>query len=144
MAPTVFRILLVLVVAYALWRGGRDERHVGLICALGVIFTRLVISPVSERFESVEYQVMAVDLAVFIGFLVVALRSERFWPLWIAGLQLTTLTGHALKGFESDLLPKAYGAALTFWAYPIIFILAVGTWRSHQRRLREERRTALV
>ena len=25
------------------------------------------------------------------------MRSERFWPLWIAGLQLTTIFGHLMK-----------------------------------------------
>ena len=43
--------------------------------------------------------------------------------------------GHALKGVDTTLLPRAYAASLNFWAYPIILILAVGTWR-HQRRQR--------
>ena len=76
---------------------------------------------------------MLVDLGVLAGFVVVALRSERFWPLWVAGLQLTTSIGHLLKGVDQDLLPRAYGAALQFWSYPILVILAVGTYRSHRR-----------
>ncbi len=79
---------------------------------------------------------MLVDLGVLAGFIAVALRSERFWPLWIAGLQLTTSIGHMLKGVDQDLLPRAYGAALQFWSYPILLILAVGTYRSHQRMRR--------
>ena len=51
----------------------------------------------------------------------------------VAGLQLTTSIGHLLKGIDQDLLPRAYGAALQFWSYPILLILAVGTYRSHQR-----------
>ena len=80
---------------------------------------------------------MLVDLLVFVGFLFVALRSPRFWPLWVAGLQLTTTLGHILKGMSPDLLPQAYGAALQFWSYPILLILAVGTWRSYERRRSE-------
>ena len=76
---------------------------------------------------------MLVDLAVLTGFVVVALRSKRFWPLWVAGLQLTTSIGHLLKGVDQELLPRAYGAALQFWSYPILLILAVGTYRRHQR-----------
>ena len=135
MAPTMFRILLVLVVLYALFRGGRDERHVGVICAVGAVLTTLLLSPLSERFQGVETPVVVVDILVWAGFVAVALRSERFWPLWVAGLQLTTVLGHLLKMLESDLFPAAYGAALYFWSYPIILILAVGTWRSHHRRL---------
>ena len=143
MAPTVFRLLLALVVLYALVRGSRDERHVALICVVGAVVTTLALSPLAERFRGVERPVMLVDLAVFVGFLAVALRSERFWPLWVAGLQLTTIMGHALKGIDSSLLPRAYAAALNFWAYPIVIILAVGTWRSHRRRTQAPLRTAV-
>ena len=135
MAPTVFRILLAIVALYALFRGRRDERHVGVILVLGVIATHFAISPLSSRFAGVESHVMLVDVIVFAGFLWVALRSERFWPMWIAGLQLTTILGHLLKAVDANLFSRAYGAALVFWGYPIVLILAIGTWRNHRRHL---------
>ena len=138
MAPNLFRVLLVLVALYALLRGKRDERQVGLIFAIGVIATELVLPPARERFASVETRLMFVDLAVFVGFLWVALRSERFWPLWMAGLQLTAILGHVLKAIDVELFARAYAAALVFWAYPMLLVLAIGTWRN-QRRTRRER-----
>jgi hypothetical protein len=138
MAPIAFRILLAIVAVYALLRGSRDERVVGLICVAGTFVTQLVLSPLTQRFAGVETHALLVDMIVFAGFLWVTLRSERFWPLWITGLQLTTIMGHLLKGVDSDLLPRAYGAAMTFWSYPIILILAIGTWRTHRRRTRDE------
>ena len=137
MAPTFFRILLALVALYALLRGTRDERQVGIIFVIGVIATELVLPPVRERFAGVEIKLMFVDLAAFAGFLWVALRSERFWPLWIAGLQLTAILGHVLKAVDVHLFSRAYAAALVFWAYPMLLILAVGTWRSARRAQRE-------
>ncbi|MEO7751348.1 MAG: hypothetical protein ABIS09_08515 [Sphingomicrobium sp.] len=133
MAPNLFRALLALVALYALLRGRRDERQVGLILVVGVLATHLVISPVHGRFAGLETAVMMVDIAVFGGFLWVALRSERFWPLWIAGLQLTTLLGHFMKVLNAELFSWAYGAALAFWGYPILLILAIGTWRGQRR-----------
>ena len=133
MAPTVFKILLLLVVLYALLRGRRDERHVSMILVVGVLASYIVVSPVTERFSGVETNLMIVDMLVFAGFLWVALRSDRFWPLWIAGLQLTTILGHVLKLVDTSLFPKAYGAALVFWVYPMLLILAVGTWRNSRR-----------
>jgi hypothetical protein len=133
MAPTLFRILLVLVVLYAFLRGSRDERLVALTCVAGTLLTHFAWSPVSQRFQGVETPEMIVDAGVFAGFLFVALRSKRFWPLWVAGLQLTTMMGHAFKAFDSSLFPRAYAAALYFWAYPIVIVLAVGTWRNHRR-----------
>jgi hypothetical protein len=136
MAPNLFRLLLVLVAAYAFLRGSRDERQVGIVLVTGVIATTLALSPVAHRYNGLEATVMFVDLAVFAGFLWVALRSERFWPLWIAGLQLTTIIGHLLKAVDIHLFARAYGAALSFWGYPIVLILAIGTWRGTNRARR--------
>jgi uncharacterized membrane protein len=133
MAPNLFRILLALVALYALLRGKRDERHVGIIFVIGVVATELVLPPAQERFAGIETKLMLVDLAVFVGFLAVAMRSDRFWPLWIAGLQLTAILGHFFKAVDANLFARAYAAALVFWAYPMLLILAVGTWRSHRR-----------
>ena len=141
MAPNLFRILLAIVALYAFLQGRRDERQMGIVLVCGVIATHLVISPLHGRFDELETPVMIVDLAVFAGFLFVALRSERFWPLWIAGLQLTTIFGHLMKLADAGLFRWAYGAALAFWSYPIVLILAIGTWRGHRRARRENHGT---
>lgn len=134
--PFIFGPLLLAVCVYACWRGGADERVVALTCLAGTAATMLVISPLRQRYAGVEEGLLLVDLAVLAGFVTVALRSKRFWPLWVAGLQLTTSIGHVLKGIDQDLLPRAYGAALQFWSYPILIVLAVGTYRRHRRMLR--------
>lgn len=139
MAPNLFRVLLVLVALYAFFRGSRDERQVGIVFVVGVIATELVLPAPRLRFAGVEIHLMLVDIAVFFGFTWVALRSERFWPLWIAGLQLTAIFGHVLKAIDIHLFARAYGAALLFWAYPMLLILAIGTWRGHKRRLESGR-----
>jgi hypothetical protein len=131
--PYIFIPLLLAVSFYAWWRGGADERAVALACLAGTAATLLVVSPLRQRYSGVEEGMMVVDLAVLAGFVAVALRSKRFWPLWVSGLQLTTSLGHILKGIDQDLLPRAYGAALQFWSYPILIILAVGTFRADRR-----------
>jgi hypothetical protein len=137
MAPNLFRILLALVALYAFLRGSRDERYAGAIMVVATIATHLAWSPLHSRFSGLETEVMAIDLIVFAGFLWIALRSERFWPLWVAGLQLTAILGHVMKVVDMGLLSRAYGAALMFWSYPIVFILAIGTWRGHRRLERQ-------
>jgi hypothetical protein len=32
-------------------------------------------------------------------------------------------------------MPRAYAAAERFWSYPILIIVFVGAWRSHNRRI---------
>ena len=131
--PIIFGPLLVAVCIYAWWRGGTDERIIAATCLAGTAATLIAISPLQKRYSGVEEGLMLVDLVVLLAFIAVALRSKRFWPLWVAGLQLTTSIGHLLKGIDQELLPRAYGAALQFWSYPILLILAVGTYRSHRR-----------
>ncbi|MEO6198730.1 MAG: hypothetical protein ABIO68_02155 [Sphingomicrobium sp.] len=126
----LFRLLLVAVVVYAVLRGGRDERMVAAICVIGTIVSQFVAAPLSIRFASVETNVVIVDVLMLAAFVQIALRSHRYWPLWVAGLQLTTILGHILKHSSDHILAKAYGVALGFWAYPILLILAVGVHRT--------------
>jgi hypothetical protein len=135
---------LVLVCAYAFWRGRSDERLAAGVALFATLATHLVISPNPVRYSSEETGVMIVDLATFAAFTLIALKSNRFWPLWVAGLQLTTTMAHFLKAVHLDLLPRAYAAALVFWSYPILIIVAIGTWRTHQRRIEAERSRAAL
>jgi len=130
----VFRALLITSCGYALWRGHRDERIVAVVCLAATVVSRLTNAPVSVRYTGVETSLLLIDLAVLATFVFVALRSRRFWPLWVAGLQLTSSTAHLMKAIDQHLLPIAYGAAVALWSYPILIILAVATWRG-QRRL---------
>ncbi len=134
--------LLLLAFGYAMWRGRSDERVAASVCLLATIATRFAISPLTERYTGVEFGLLAIDMAVLGAFIAIALRSERFWPLWIAGLQLTNSMSHLMKVIEFDLVPRAYAAAAMFWSYPILLIIIVGTWRTQRRSLGEVRSAA--
>lgn len=125
----IFNVLLFGACGYALLRGKTDARIVGAVCIIANFATFAVVS----SYAAVETGVLVIDLLTLLAFTAVALRSDRFWPLWVSGLQLTTSMGHLFKAVQSDLLPYAYAAALRFWSYPILIILAVGVWRSERR-----------
>ena len=135
MNPLLYWTILALCCGYALLRGRADERIAAGVCIVASVVSVIVLSPMAVRYASVETGELAVDLLVLSTFVAVALRSDRFWPLWIAGLQLTTTLAHILKAMSLDLLPFAYGAAERFWSYPILIVIAVGTWRQHRRGL---------
>lgn len=139
--PIIYWLLLFAVAGYAFWHGRFDERLAASICIVATLVTWIFNSPLSERFSGVELGVLAADAIALIGFTALALRSERFWPLWVAGLQLTTILAHGLKAVQLDLVPQAYAAAARFWVYPIFLIIVIGTWRSH-RRTRVERQAS--
>ena len=130
----IFWAFLFLVCGYALWRGRSDERIVASACLMATFATRFAVSPLQIRYSSVESGLMLIDFMMLLVFIWIALTSQRFWPLWVAGLQLTNSISHLMKLADIDLIPRAYGAAAALWSYPILLILAIGTYRSHRRQ----------
>lgn len=135
----IYRALMYGICGYALYRGKADARIVAAVFLVGDLAT---LALRSSTYSSVESSVFVIDVIAFLAFTYAALISDRFWPLWVSGLQLTTSMGHVFKLIDSHLLPLAYAAALRFWAYPILIILAIGTWRSDRRSMQEQRTVA--
>jgi hypothetical protein len=131
--PIIYHLILASICGYALWRGRFDERFTAIVCLLATLATRLALSPTAQRYSSLEVGVLIVDSITFLAFVYVALRSDRFWPLWVSGLQLTTTLAHFMKAIDASLFPQAYAAAGRFWGYPILLILAIGAHRTSVR-----------
>jgi hypothetical protein len=126
-------LLLIAVAAYAVSRGGRDERIAAWTCVAASFGSLALLATQTAYYSSLEHGVAVIDFATLLTFMWIALRSHRFWPLWVAGLQLTATTGHVLKFVEPDLLPVVYAASLASWSYVILLIIAIGTWRCAHR-----------
>jgi hypothetical protein len=122
--------LLALVVLIAWWRGRTDERLAACVCVVGTGLTALATPALGDRYTGFETGIFLVDLLVLVAFLAIALRSDRFWPMWVAGLQLTGTAVHLLKLLQPDLMPFVVGAALAFWSYPILLLIGIGAWRT--------------
>ena len=133
LSPIIYYTVLAMVCAYAFFRGQADSRIAASICVVASLASMFVAAPLASRFSRVESGIFIVDVAVLAGFIVIALRSDRFWPLWVAGLQLTTILAHLLKAVNYSLVPQIYAVAARFWVYPIFMIIVIGTWRSHRR-----------
>lgn len=131
----IYRALMYGACGYALFRGRTDARIVGAVFLIGNFATLMLRSTSMAAYSTFELDVFLIDVACLIAFTYAAMISDRFWPLWVAGLQLTTSFGHILKAANSHLVALAYAASLQFWSYPILLILVVGVWRS-QRRMR--------
>ena len=127
---------LIALTAYAWQRGGREERWGAFLLLGGSLLTLLAGSPAGRRFVDVETGILLVDIAVLLGFLALALLSDRYWPLWTAALQLIGLLGHLAKLADLDMPRNGYSFLQAFWSYPMMLTIAIGTWR-HHRRTRE-------
>jgi hypothetical protein len=143
LSPFTYWLVLASVAAYALWRGRGDERAAALVCVVATVASVLVNSPLTRRFTGVEGGVLIVDLMALAAFTAIALRTSRFWPLWVAGFQLTSTFAHVLKAIHFSLVPQVYAAAERLWVYPIFLAIVVGTWRTHQRLQRQQQAVLL-
>lgn len=139
MTKYFFWALLILTCGYALWRGRKFERLSAGIFIGASVASVLARSPQPDRYFGIEHGDLVIDLFVLVAMVAIALRSDRFWPLWVAGLQLTMSMSHVLKALQPDLLPLAYAAAERFWSYPTLIILFIAAWRQHQRYREEQR-----
>jgi hypothetical protein len=119
---------------YAFWRGGPPERVGAAILTAGSLLTMAALVSRPAIYRNLELEILLIDVATSLAFLVLALRADRFWPLCITALQIVGTAGHAVKLVDSQILPYAYAFALRFWGYPMILLIIVGTW-AHQRRL---------
>jgi hypothetical protein len=128
----IFWIVLLATCGYALWRGRRYERIAALVFISATVVSIAGHSP-HGRYVAIEATDLIVDTAVLFSVVAIALVSDRFWPLWAAGLQLVDSMAHVMKAIDTNLLPTVYGAAERFWSYPILLVLFVGAWRQHRR-----------
>lgn len=135
MRHEIFDVLLLISCVFALWKGGAPERLAAFTFLAGDVLT-VVATLHHGRFRHEEYGLFAVDVLVFVALAIIAFRSTRWWPLLLAGLQLDGVLVHLIHFVAPNTIPIAYLNATGLWAYPMVFILAGGTWR-HRRRMKQ-------
>jgi hypothetical protein len=131
----LFFALLIPCCVYAFIAGGKPERVGAAAYAIACVASFLLYSAQPIRFRSVEAGVFVVDVLVFVAFVILALRANRFWPVWVSALLGLGVLGHLARWAGPEVIPWAYAAVLSIWSYPIMAIIVLGTF-NHQRRLK--------
>lgn len=126
----LYYALVLVAVAAAFARGDRETRLAAVISLAASLLSTALMNLHSQ----IAVSVALIDIAVLAAFVGLALTTRRFWPLWVAGLQLTTVLGHGLRLLQPNLVDIAYAAAMRFWSYPILFILIAAALRSERYR----------
>lgn len=133
MSPSLFLLLLVFVIAYALIRGGAPERAAALIIVAASFSTITTWAPASLRYQTVDFGILITDFVMMLSLIALALKAERFWTLWVAAFQVMQFASHIPEMLVPELLPVTYKIVISVWSYPMLFLLAVGTYRHAQR-----------
>jgi hypothetical protein len=116
--------------AYAIRCGGKSELIGAGIMIAGSFFTP-IIGFVSFKLHAHLVGAMLIDLAVLAALLTLALRSDKFWPLWTTAFQIIGVATHLAKFVDPAIVPRAYSIAQGFWAYPMLVALVIGARADH-------------
>lgn len=129
----IFWAILIICCGFALLKGRKYERITAAVFVAAALSSVVGRQLLQVRYLQFDMGEAIVDTAVLIVLVGIALISDRFWPLWAAGLQLVGSMAHLLKAIDDSFAPWGYAVAARFWSYPILIILLIGTWRQYRR-----------
>lgn len=79
---------------------------------------------------------MLIDSAALIILVIVAVRANRMYPLWIAAFQILATMSHFANAMANHISPIAYVILAVTPGYFQLLLLATGLF-GHMRRVRE-------
>jgi hypothetical protein len=130
--PLLYGTLMWSVCIYAFLRGGREEKTAAIGAIVGAYLTFLTVGLLRIRYTQVELPLLLIDAGIFVLLLAIALRSKKFWPLWLTSFTGVELVSH-LAPLMPKMLPETYYSAVALWGYPKLIVLAFGV-ANHGRR----------
>jgi hypothetical protein len=118
------------VCALAVWRG-RDDERLGAAAYLAAWALSMMVF--RARSSDLQEGVLLIDTGLFALFLLLAMRSRRFWPLFAAGFQLLAVVTHVARILDAGVSGWAYITAGVVWGYLVIFAIGYGSWTAPRR-----------
>lgn len=131
--PEFFGALLIVVCAYGILFGGLPEKIAGFLFLSADRLSWEFASRLAHRFSFMEARIFVVDVMLLACLVVLMLKANRFWTIWICSMQAIAVLSHLPMLFIPDLIPLAYRVVISIWAYPMLALLAIGTWRHRDR-----------
>ena len=125
----VYLVTLLLACSYAYWSGGETEKQAAVIMVAGSVLTGLM----ATGWRSVDLGVLVVDLAVLVALVVLMLRTDKYWLLWITAFHVIGVLTHVARLIDPAILPQAYAIGQGFWAYPMLVTLVLGVSENRRR-----------
>ena len=128
-----FFALLFLCCLYAFLAGGWPERLGAAAYASACLASHFLYAAPALKYRAVETGVFIVDVLVFAAFVAIALRADRMWPIWVSALLGLGVLAHLGRLAGPGTMPWAYQIVMSVWSYPILAIIAIGTYARHRR-----------
>lgn len=129
----LYTFSLLLIVAFIFVRGGVEERAVIATMLITSIGTMAVVWSQGQSFNRFSPLLTANEAVLLVVTLSVAYRSNRFWPLAVASLELAAFLSLLAPLFGRNLVSYGMGVAQGLWAYPQLIILVLAVIRGRNR-----------
>ncbi len=133
MYAVIGAVFMVTMALFALLKGGNTEKA-GASAYLMAWFASLVVQQESPRADQAPHGVFFIDLILLAVFAVLALRSNRAWPIWAGAIQLLTVLCHLILLMNGRTPVSALFTIMNLNGYLIIICLTVGTFWVWQER----------
>ena len=130
--PMAYGLLMWGVAVYAFRRGDREEIVAAVAIMIASYLSALLRSS-DHPYQHFEVGMAMTDLGLFVVLQTMALRSAKFWPIWLAAIQGVTLLGH-FSPLMPGMMPAMARNAVALWAWPQWLILWFGIDRSRRGR----------
>lgn len=131
----IFLLLLAAATLYAFRRGGTPEKQVAA--------TLVVIELLDMAYHGLGARSHYLTVDAFHAFndfwplvvlLAVALTADRFWPLWVAALQVIAAFAHYGRAVDLSVPAMAYSIMIRVPIWLQTSVLLFGTWNYARRR----------
>jgi hypothetical protein len=128
----VWGVALTLTCGLAITKGGASERWGAYFFYGAWLLT--VTAHATDRVLVTQWAVFAIDVVLFILLTILALTSDRYWPIFMAGFHLLDVLTHVGHLLDANLPRWAYYTAAQIWGYLMILALLIGTANSWRER----------
>lgn len=133
--PIIFNLVLLCCAIYASVVGGKTGIGGSIIFITATVLT-ITANRIDPHWHDTAYGIFAVDVVCVTALAVVALKSDRFWPIWALGFQIGAVATHIATVWMPDIIPRAYQALATVWSIPILWVMVEGTRRDRRYETR--------
>jgi hypothetical protein len=129
----IYTSMLLTALAFIVIRGEWEER----LAVMAMLFvgygTYHIYAQTGHKFDEFSSLLVANEAVLLLVSLFVAYRSNRFWPLPFAALEIAVFLSLLAPLFGRNLVSYAMGVAQGLWAYPQLLILLMAVIRARNR-----------
>jgi hypothetical protein len=127
----LFWLLVLACCGTGAYYGGRTGRWIAITYILACLAT-LAAFWIDRSWAHTNKSTFLVDLLLMAVLLMIAMRSQRWFAIWFAGLHLVALSSHFASMFVPHFLYKVYFLLQGFWSVPMLLTFAAGAMLDHK------------